>query len=87
MATYNLTMPFLDGDSRFAAGVEFGMLHARLRDPDVDEIADYFTLVNQDQILLAASRLGWRVEEMREWDGAPDQWFWVRLVRKGKTTA
>jgi hypothetical protein len=76
--TFDLVCPFLDHDPRFAYGVEFGMLFARMRDGDEGEIAGYYCMANQDQILLLASRLGWSVDELRPWGR---DWFWCRLER------
>ena len=81
MATNTLVMPFLNPDPVYAFGVEFGMLYPQLRD-DSEPISEYFTIQNQDQILLAASRLGWVVAEMKPWKA---DWFFVRL-EKGATT-
>lgn len=73
-----LVCPFLNSDPTFAFGVEFGLLYARMQASD-DSIGQYFTIQNQDQILLAASRLGWSVEEMRPWG---KDWFWCRLEKE-----
>ncbi len=73
---YSLVCPFLTDDPQFAYGVEFGLLYAAMR--DADEVADYFCLANQDQILLLASRLRWHVVEMEPWG---TDWFWVRLEK------
>jgi hypothetical protein len=77
MTTNTLVCPFLNADPVYAFGVEFGMLYARMRSSD-EPIGDYFTIQNQDQILLAASRLGWSVEEIRKWG---DGWFWCRMEK------
>ncbi len=75
-----LLCPFLDDDPRFAFGVEFGLLWARMKDGE--PIAGYFTVANQDQILLAASRLGWTAN-MPDPPGEPgpwlEDWFWLEL--------
>src|SRR5262245_30195547 len=80
MATYSLVTPFLTDDPMFAFGVEFGILFGRMRASDVDEIEDYFCRVNQDRILLLASRLRWRVALM---EPVGKDWFWCRLEREG----
>jgi hypothetical protein len=80
-ATYSLLCPFLDHDPRFAHGVEFGMLWADLTTGTEDRIASYFTTQNQDQILLAASRLGWAVVKMEPWELFPDHWFYLEMER------
>lgn len=80
MASHTLVCPFLDADPKYALGVEFGMLYAQLRDAD-EPVSGYFTTANQDQILLAASRLGWSVAEMKQWEEHPDDWFWLRLEK------
>jgi hypothetical protein len=76
-ATYNLVCPFLTDDPAYACGVEFGMLYVRMRDSD-EPIGQYFTIQNQDQILLAASRLRWAVKELRRWG---KDWFWCRMEK------
>ena len=78
MSSNTLVCPFLSADPVYAYGVEFGMLYPELRDSD-EPIARYFTIQNQDQILLAASRLGWAVEEMKPWGR---DWFWCRLEKR-----
>lgn len=77
MSSNTLLCPFLNTDPAFAYGVEFGLLWARMQNEE-EPIADYFTRANQDQILLAASRLGWAVAEMKPWDR---YWFWCRLEK------
>ncbi len=78
MPAHTLVVPFLTDDPMFAYGVEFGLLYAQARQEEVLEIEDYFCRENQDRILLLASRLGWRVAEMRPHDR---DWFWCRLER------
>jgi hypothetical protein len=73
MATYNLVCPFLTDDPMFAYGVEFGMLFARMKRER--RIKDYFCRANQEQILLLANRLGWKIKKIEPWDK-----FWFRLV-------
>ena len=79
---YNLVCqfltPFLTDDPVFARGVEFGMLYARMKAET--EITDYFTVDNQEQILLLANRLKWTVETMR--DSAVPGWFFLRMEKK-----
>jgi hypothetical protein len=84
VSDYGLVCPFLTNDPAFAHGVEFGMVYARLRDGREDAIEDYFTTANQEQITLAANRLGWRVAGMRRRGGG---WFWCRLERPGADRA
>lgn len=57
---HTLLCPFLDERPSYAYGVEFGILWARMQAEDA--IDDVFTTENQEQILLAANRLGWHVE-------------------------
>lgn len=76
---WSLVVPFLDDSPEYARGVEFGMVYTELRDTDATEYANYVSRANQDQVLLAASRLGWFVAEMTPHDGS---WFWLRLERR-----
>lgn len=76
----NLVMPFLTDDHEFARGVEFGLLYERMSKSDETEIKDYFHTTNQDQICVAASRLGWRVEDMKTWEDGPE-WTLFRLMK------
>lgn len=73
MTSYGLICPFLTENPVYAFGVEFGMLYARMH-TDESVIEDYFCRENQDQILLLASRLRWRVASMKTWGRD-----WVRL--------
>jgi hypothetical protein len=82
MPGYGLVCPFLTDDPMFAFGVEFGMLYAQMQS-GVSDIRDYFCIQNQEQILLLANRLGWRVQEMRSW-GA--DWFWCVMERNDPST-
>ncbi len=78
MAEFELVMPFLTDDPMFAYGVEIGMLYTRMRDTKEDVVEGYFCRWNQDHITLMASRLGWKVTEMKPWD--KDN-LWVRLEK------
>jgi hypothetical protein len=77
MTTHTLVCPFLNSDPAFAYGVEFGLLYARMSNSD-EPVTGYFTIQNQDQILLLASRLRWRVRELRRWG---KDWFWCELEK------
>ncbi len=80
--THALVVPFLNEDPVYAFGVEFGQLYARMRSGE-EVIEDYFTIQNQDQILLMASRLGWRVVEceQRERKSWGRDWFWCKMEK------
>ena len=78
MPTTGLICPYLDQDPKYALGVEFGIIWMRMRDDNEDVIQEYFTTANQDQILLACPRLGWRCVEMKRWD---EFWTWYHLER------
>jgi hypothetical protein len=78
MTDNTMVCPFLDSNPRFAYGVEFGMLYVRMRDGNESEISGYFCRANQDQILLAASRMGWHVTEMKPWGR---DWLWLNLEK------
>lgn len=71
-----LMVPFLNLDPVYAFGVEFGQLYAEMRAPDPEPIERCLTRTNQDQVLLAASRLGWTVDEIKKQDR---HWFWIRM--------
>ncbi len=76
--THTLACPFLNDDPVFAYGVEFGILYVRMRDGDEDKIKGYFCRANQDQILLAASRMRWAVTEMKPWG---KDWLWLSMEK------
>lgn len=80
MRSYTLEVPFLTDDPEFARGVEFGLLYARMQDVDEGVIEDYFLRTNQEQILLLANRLGWRVKRLKKWD---QYWFFCRMEKTG----
>ncbi len=75
--SYGLLVPFLERDKRYALGVEYGMLHERMRNES--EVTGYFTLDNQEQITLAANRLGWTIRSMEPWGGG--DWFWLEMEK------
>ncbi len=77
MAEYGLVCPFLDEAPSYAHGVEFGMLWNRLRG-DEDEIDDIISTANQEQVTLAANRLGWHISGMEQLD---EFWVKIRLTR------
>ena len=77
MASHTLVIPFLTDEPLYTHGVEFGMLYVQMRDTE-EPISGYFTIENQDQILLAASRMGWRVIKMEPWE---NQWFWLEMEK------
>jgi hypothetical protein len=76
MSEQRLLCPFLDQSSAFTQGVEFGMLVAKMR--KAKKVSDYFLLANQDQILLAASRLGWEICNMK----VKGDWVWIRMKKR-----
>lgn len=78
MSEHRLLCPFLDDSAMFTRGVEFGMLFARMRRAKL--IADYFLRENQDQILLIASRAGWKILEMK----AEGDWLWIKMKRRSR---
>jgi hypothetical protein len=75
--SHQLVCPFMTDDPMFAYGVEFGLLHARMRG-DEEAIGDYFCRANQERILLLANRLGWKVVEVEPTD---KDWFWCEMER------
>ena len=77
MPNYSLVVPFLTDDLMFARGVQFGQLYSRMRS-DETVIQEYLSIWLQEQVTLTASRLGWRVAEMRRWGR---DWFFCRLER------
>jgi hypothetical protein len=76
MSEHRLLCPFLKESSEFTHGVEFGMLFARMQRET--KIADFFLRSNQDQILLAASRLGWSIVKMR----SSGDWTWISMKKR-----
>lgn len=76
MTSHSLVCPFLTDDPAFAAGVEFGLLYARMRDGGDGVIADFYQRENQDRILLLVSRLGWRATKVEPRDRC---WFWCEM--------
>lgn len=81
---WGLVCPFLDQDSKFAYGVEFGMLYESMRRGD-KAIKGYYRTENEEQIRLAAHRKGYDVVELKSWnDGPPDNgWVWIMLRKQG----
>jgi hypothetical protein len=80
VAEFGLVMPFLTDDPAFAHGVEFGMLYARMtREGGERVIEGHFLIGNEEQITLAANRLGWRVTGI---DHGTEGWVFVRLERR-----
>lgn len=75
-ASYGLICPFLGRDPRFAYGVEFGLLFARMNTET--HIADYFCSANQEQITLLCNRLGWRIVKMEPWG---DDWHLIEMEK------
>lgn len=81
-AEYTIVCPFLDDDPAYARGVEFGLLCAQMGaalaaaagGPAV--VRGYYLRANQDQILLLASRQGWGVRGLANWDR---DWFFAEL--------
>lgn len=79
MSDYTCVLPFLTDDPQFAAGVEVGMLHERMKRRR--RIRGYYQTVNQEQITLMANRYGWRVVRMEVWADGPE-WFFIDLRRR-----
>jgi hypothetical protein len=86
---YGLLVPFLDRSDSFAHGVEFGMIWERMKAcrEAGEPFADYVTTANQEQLTLAANRLGWTVEEMRQEADWGEHWVYVVLVPTGEATS
>ena len=82
-ASYGLVLPFLDPSPSYAHGVEMGRLCERMKHED--EIKDYVTIENQEQVTLAANRLGWQINKMEPWEGG--DWFWLEMHKKGTEQA
>ncbi len=76
--SWGLLCPFLDPSETYALGVEFGMLWEQMRRKQ--RIKGYFLRGNQEQILLAASRMGWHVKQIETHDKS---WFWLTMSRTG----
>lgn len=76
MATFGLVCPFLDDDPKYAHGVEFGMLWEQFKTGE--PIKGLYLMGNQEQILLALNRLGWRILKVKAHD---DCWFWLEAER------
>ena len=68
-----LVCPFLNSDPVYAFGVEFGMLYMELKADDPEPIARYFTIQNQDQILLAIRKTLTRGSHQFPWSRL-DSW-------------
>lgn len=77
-----LVLPFLTDDPVFCQGVEVGMLFEQMK--RFNEIEGYYLIPNQEQITLMANRLGWEIVEMEPWEDAPDEWFFLKMKRKGR---
>src|ERR1700682_3624176 len=80
-STHRLVCPFMTEDLNFSYGVEFGLLHARMRRGN-KRIKDYFCRANQERILLLANRLGWSVRKIKAWD---QNWFYCILEKRRGT--
>lgn len=85
-AEWGLVCPFLDENPRYAAGVEVGMLFRDMRRKR--RIQGHYQRANQEQILLMANRLKWKVValERDEDKGEPweKDWFWIEMKRATK---
>ena len=79
-ANWRCVCPFLDGSESFANGVEFGLLYGTMQ--TTNRIEDFFLNDNQDQILLLASRLNWKVNEIKPLPGHERDWFWISMEKK-----
>lgn len=59
-AEYNLVLPFLTNDPQFTLGVEVGMLWEQLQaEPSEHEVTIH--AANDEQVIVMASRLGYRL--------------------------
>lgn len=74
-----LECPFLDSNPKFALGVEFGMLYVTMLFSSEPRISGCFHRDNQEQILLAANRLGWSVKRIKPLD---ETWFKCWMERR-----
>lgn len=77
---YSLLVPFLNADPVFCQGVQFGMLAQRMLDKEPD-IREYILSEIEEQVRVAASRLGYEIVELRSWEheGQEAGWVFVRM--------
>jgi len=80
VANHTLLCPFLDDSKTYALGVEFGMIWAKFQDSSIDEIKDFIMTDNEEQIILAANRLGWIIEKINNTDQGGG-WTWIEMRR------
>ncbi len=82
---WGLVCPFLDQDSKYAYGVEFGMLYESMRRGD-KVIKGYYRTENEEQVRLAAHRKGYDVVELKPWKSVGQHdtsWVWIKLRKQG----
>lgn len=85
---YGLACPFLNDDPVYAAGVEFGMLWADLRQQP-KRWSGYVLPTNEEQVRVAASRLGYEVPKIEPWtpdDETETAWVLMELRRMKTAT-
>lgn len=85
MTEYSLLIPFLDPSQRYCRGVELGMqiIAPMLNGKRV--IRGYFRSRNEEQIRLAAHRMGYEVTLVKAWrfEGKRTGWVRMKLKKKG----
>ena len=80
---YGLLIPFLNEDPAYCYGVEFGMRVVVPMCRGRRLIKGYFRTENEEQIRLAASRMGYDVVELKPWHhgGMETGWVWMKMRR------
>ncbi len=83
---HSLLIPFLDKSPTYCYGVEFGMqvIAPMLRGKKC--IKGYFRTENEEQIRLAAHRLGYTLVFLRCWkfNGQETGWVYMKLCKEHK---
>lgn len=79
MAEFVEVIPFLTDDAAFVYGFEAGVLYQRMRNGE-DHITGAFHALNEEQLLVIAGRMGYRVVRQRQDDS------WIALGFLAPTT-
>lgn len=79
--SWGLVCPFLNHDPVFAQGVAFGQLWCRMREEI--EISDYILSEIDEQVRVAASRLGFEITKLEPWlwQGEETGWILIEMHR------
>lgn len=78
--SFELVTPFMEDHPKFALGVEFGMVYAKLNNPRRMRYQGMLHRANEERLCLMANRMGYQVVKRKKINR---NWFYLAVRREG----